>query len=178
MVEHHVYELVQGATVVYVGRSVNPRVRLCVFRKNHPELEVTQRVVFSGTLVACQDEERGRIAALRPALNKYVAASACRVGKKWSQAHKDNMSILMSGRTVPAEVRAKLWATRDKEPLRQRNRDKAWTADDRQRHAELTRMQFEDSEKRARHRDACIAAIARMRREGIRIGRKPRAQEA
>lgn len=173
MVIHYVYELytVDSGEVVYIGRSVAPKTRLAVFRRMHPDVSVLQRIAFAGSLADCQAEERSRIKSASPMYNKYVSSSPCRVGKKWSEEAKQHMRESMSGRTLSEEHRKKLWAERDRAPLVERNKNKVWTRELKKETAERTRLQFEDSSKRERHRIACLANIERRRAAGLPFGR-------
>lgn len=166
---HFVYEIVDGeGAILYLGRSCEPYVRLRAFRRKHPELRVTQRLVFGPSTIeeACQEELR-RLRERKPPFNKYVSSSRSNYGKKKSEESKRRVSEALKGRPLSAEHRSKLWATRSRE-FRPGTPP---TPEARIRISETLKQFFSDPKNRAAASARTKAGMARRKAAGLPIGK-------
>lgn len=108
---HYVYHLSIGKSVVYVGRSVNPKTRRTIFERTH-NLRVDLKVfgpMFFKTAAAL---ELKYIDDLAPKFNKKRASSRCRLGIKNGENQKSRVSESLKGKPKSIEHRFNLWKNR------------------------------------------------------------------
>lgn len=108
---HYVYHLSVDKEIVYVGRSILPKVRQGVFARKYGV--ETCREEFGPFLFATAAiKEIEDIKNLKPRFNKYLASSPTRLGYTNSIAHNSAISKALSGVPKSKEHKNHLWINR------------------------------------------------------------------
>lgn len=110
-VVHYVYRLYADGALVYVGRSVTPKVRKTIFERKR-SLNTSMKVFGPYTFAEAAAKEIRDIKRLRPPYNRRVASSACRLGKSNTEFHNAAISERLKGRPKSQQHRANLWKNR------------------------------------------------------------------
>ena len=170
MKTHYVYEIRNEGKPIYIGRSIYPRARWRRVQKTYPNCTYTI-ICSTRILKFAQMMERASIAALRPSLNKYIASSPARLGKKNGPKQKRATKVFNTGRKFTDEHKKRLWEFRSRRSEDNSFYGKHHSLRTKQKISEATHRQFSNKESRDRHRLACIAAVARRRALGLPFGR-------
>jgi hypothetical protein len=168
--KHYVYYLTLNQELVYIGRSTVPQSRLRAFQRRINRSAVLYAVLEFDSFNAAAAVERSEIAKFRPTYNKYVASSSCRLGKTNTKNHNAALSRGVKKRTKGERRAAALlcWEIRDRSGHLFSH---PHSAESRIKSRNRTIEQFNNPEKRERHRLACIAATERRRAAGLPFGR-------
>ena len=95
---HHVYHILDGDDLVYVGRSIDEKARLRAMQKKTENQHLRVIVVMrTDDFNLAAMTERAMIRVLRPALNKYVVSSRGMLGKSVSAETREKLRRLKSG---------------------------------------------------------------------------------
>ena len=106
---HCIYQIFNGKSLVYVGRSIRPQSRLRSIRAKTGNEKLTQKIVLrtSNFSSACETE-KAMIKALRPELNKNVVSSLGTFNP--TKITREKMRASRLGKKHSAETRAKIGA--------------------------------------------------------------------
>lgn len=108
---HFVYHLAVKGIVVYVGRSISPKVRKTVFERKH-SLRVEMNIYGPFDFERASKLEVEQIKELKPGFNIYISSSRCRLGMPAGYAQKLAVSNALKGKPKSPEHKASLWKNR------------------------------------------------------------------
>lgn len=113
--QHCVYHIFDKNELIYVGRSINPRLRLQVIQRKTQNYTLTQKIVLLTTdFELAADAERSDIRRLKPRLNKHVVSSRGMLGASEQSKAKTSASMLGNlnclGNLCSDSTRAKIGA--------------------------------------------------------------------
>lgn len=145
--DHFVYYLSINNDVVYVGRSFNPKGRRRVFERTHG-LKVDLEISKPLDLNSAQKLELLEIKIRKPKYNKVVASSPTRLGMQNTKEHNKAITKSLAGRKLSEEHKKKLWEERDRTNIK----GTPHTEKTKILLRERTKEQFDDPEKRERHK--------------------------